>query len=74
MERQFEELKESYHWESIPSGVRVVDVGGGSGHMAIALARVSYPVRHGMRDLTLTVESKPRNYCPRFVGDASSGI
>ncbi|KAF2266741.1 O-methyltransferas-like protein [Lojkania enalia] len=39
MERQFEELRDSYAWSDIPRGRKVVDIGGGNGHMAIALAR-----------------------------------
>ncbi|KAF2825226.1 O-methyltransferas-like protein [Ophiobolus disseminans] len=38
LERHFETLKESYHWDQI-SNRKVIDVGGGSGHMSVALAR-----------------------------------
>lgn len=40
VERHFESLKESFAWDQI-SGRKVIDVGGGSGHMSVALARVS---------------------------------
>ncbi|KAL6710124.1 hypothetical protein ACN47E_009915 [Coniothyrium glycines] len=38
LERHFESLKESFHWAEISKG-KVIDVGGGSGHMSVALAR-----------------------------------
>ncbi|KAF2642050.1 S-adenosyl-L-methionine-dependent methyltransferase [Massarina eburnea CBS 473.64] len=38
MERQFEDLRGSYAWDKI-AGSKVIDVGGGNGHMSIALAR-----------------------------------
>ncbi|KAF1949994.1 sterigmatocystin 8-O-methyltransferase precursor [Byssothecium circinans] len=38
MERQFEDLRDSYGWDKINGG-KVIDVGGGNGHMSIALAR-----------------------------------
>ncbi|KAF2241265.1 sterigmatocystin 8-O-methyltransferase precursor [Trematosphaeria pertusa] len=41
MERQFEDLRDSYPWNEVTAG-KVVDVGGGNGHMSIALAR-SFP-------------------------------
>lgn len=41
LERHFETLKESYHWDQI-SNRKVIDVGGGSGHMSVSLARVCH--------------------------------
>ncbi|KAH7381319.1 O-methyltransferase-like protein [Phaeosphaeria sp. MPI-PUGE-AT-0046c] len=38
LERHFDSLKESYPWDQIDGG-KVIDVGGGSGHMSVALAR-----------------------------------
>jgi 2-polyprenyl-3-methyl-5-hydroxy-6-metoxy-1,4-benzoquinol methylase len=40
VERHFETLKNSFPWDQI-RGRKVVDVGGGSGHMSVSLARVS---------------------------------
>lgn len=40
VERHFDSLKESYPWDKIESG-KIIDVGGGSGHMSVSLARVS---------------------------------
>jgi hypothetical protein len=40
VEDQFSDLKESYAWENIKEG-GLVDIGGGRGHVSIALARVS---------------------------------
>lgn len=40
VEDQFSDLKESYAWENINEG-GLVDIGGGRGHVSIALARVS---------------------------------
>jgi hypothetical protein len=39
VERHFDSLKESFPWGSI-AGRKVIDVGGGSGHMSVSLARV----------------------------------
>jgi 2-polyprenyl-3-methyl-5-hydroxy-6-metoxy-1,4-benzoquinol methylase len=41
VERHFDSLKESFPWETISHG-KVIDVGGGSGHMSVSLARVRY--------------------------------
>ncbi|KAF2728791.1 O-methyltransferas-like protein [Polyplosphaeria fusca] len=41
MERQFDDLKDSYAWATLPKG-KLIDIGGGNGHYAIALAR-TYP-------------------------------
>ncbi|KAH9876418.1 hypothetical protein J1614_003549 [Plenodomus biglobosus] len=38
LERHFESLKESFPWDQI-NGRKVIDVGGGSGHMSVLLAR-----------------------------------
>ncbi|KAI2477579.1 Sterigmatocystin 8-O-methyltransferase [Pyrenophora tritici-repentis] len=38
LERHFENLKESFPWDQI-SGRKVIDVGGGSGHMSVSLAK-----------------------------------
>jgi len=38
LERHFDNLKESFPWDKI-SGRKVIDVGGGSGHMSVNLAR-----------------------------------
>ncbi|KAF1850335.1 O-methyltransferas-like protein [Cucurbitaria berberidis CBS 394.84] len=38
LERHFESLKESFPWDQISKG-KVIDVGGGSGHMSVSLAR-----------------------------------
>ncbi|KAF2847521.1 O-methyltransferas-like protein [Plenodomus tracheiphilus IPT5] len=38
LERHFESLKESFPWDQIV-GRKVIDVGGGSGHMSVSLAR-----------------------------------
>ncbi|KAF2022427.1 S-adenosyl-L-methionine-dependent methyltransferase [Aaosphaeria arxii CBS 175.79] len=43
MERQFEDLRDCYAWGDV-SG-KVVDVGGGNGHMSVALAR-TFPTLH----------------------------
>lgn len=40
MDRQIEELRDGYPWENIKQG-NVVDMGGGSGHISVALLRVS---------------------------------
>lgn len=39
VERHFESLKESFPWDQISKG-KIIDVGGGSGHMSVSLARV----------------------------------
>ena len=39
VERHFETLKESFPWDQVSKG-KVIDVGGGSGHMSVSLARV----------------------------------
>jgi 2-polyprenyl-3-methyl-5-hydroxy-6-metoxy-1,4-benzoquinol methylase len=41
VERHFDSLKESFPWGSI-AGRKVIDVGGGSGHMSVSLARVRF--------------------------------
>ncbi|CAO2658327.1 Nn.00g060500.m01.CDS01 [Neocucurbitaria sp. VM-36] len=38
LERHFESLKESFPWDRVSKG-KVIDVGGGSGHMSVSLAR-----------------------------------
>lgn len=43
--RQISELRDKFDWPSFGKG-KVVDVGGGSGHVSIALARVSFPGDH----------------------------
>lgn len=40
VDRQIYELQNGFHWAEIGSK-RVVDIGGGSGHVSIALAQVS---------------------------------
>jgi ribosomal protein L11 methylase PrmA len=37
-------MRDSYQWESLKDGT-VVDVGGGSGHVSMALAKVSLSPR-----------------------------
>jgi methylase of polypeptide subunit release factors len=39
VDRHIDELRDSYDWEKLQG--TVVDVGGGSGHISIALAQVS---------------------------------
>jgi len=39
VDRQVAELRDGYSWESLKNG-KVVDLGGGTGHISIALARV----------------------------------
>ncbi|KAI4680859.1 hypothetical protein J4E81_010043 [Alternaria sp. BMP 2799] len=49
LERHFDNLKESFPWDKI-SGRKVIDVGGGSGHMSVNLARVcGYDAEDTMR-------------------------
>ncbi|KAJ4376391.1 hypothetical protein N0V83_001674 [Neocucurbitaria cava] len=38
LERHFESLKESFPWDQVIKG-KLIDVGGGSGHMSVSLAR-----------------------------------
>lgn len=40
MDRQIDELVDSFPWHSFKDG-KIVDVGGGSGHISVALGRVS---------------------------------
>ena len=42
VDRQLSELRDAFPWESLKNG-KVVDIGGGSGHISIALAQVSSP-------------------------------
>lgn len=50
MDRHLNELRDCFPWGSLKG--KVVDVGGGSGHISIALARVSTPNHsHGENDL-----------------------
>jgi len=46
VDRHIDELRDSYDWAKLQG--TVVDVGGGSGHISIALARVS-TVARGVR-------------------------
>jgi 2-polyprenyl-3-methyl-5-hydroxy-6-metoxy-1,4-benzoquinol methylase len=41
VDRQISELRDGFPWESLERG-KVVDVGGGSGHVSISLARVRF--------------------------------
>lgn len=41
MNRDIQVLTESYAWESVNKST-IVDVGGGSGHISMSLAKVSY--------------------------------
>lgn len=42
VDRQVAELRDSYPWAGLKDGT-VVDIGGGSGHISIALAKVRFP-------------------------------
>ena len=42
VDRQVTELRDGYPWESLTNG-KVVDIGGGTGHISLALARVYLP-------------------------------
>lgn len=39
VDRQIVELRDGYPWQSLKNG-KVVDIGGGTGHISIGLARV----------------------------------
>jgi hypothetical protein len=41
VENQFDDLKDSYAWGELKDR-RLIDIGGGRGHVTIALARVSH--------------------------------
>ncbi|KAF2192935.1 S-adenosyl-L-methionine-dependent methyltransferase [Zopfia rhizophila CBS 207.26] len=56
LERHFENLRDGYPWETVTSG-KVVDMGGGSGHMAIALARAFPNLQILVQDASLEMLS-----------------
>lgn len=74
VERHFETLKESFPWQDVSKG-KVIDVGGGSGHMSVSLARVG---EHslGLDDNADSMKGipEPRAHCPRLTHDAVFGI
>ncbi|EAT83778.1 O-methyltransferase elcB [Parastagonospora nodorum] len=53
-----------YPWHELPEGTLVVDVGGGPGHVAIALARKYPQLLFEVQDLVETVEFGAKN-CPK---------
>jgi hypothetical protein len=42
VDRQVSEMRDAFRWESLGNGT-VVDIGGGSGHISMALAKVRLP-------------------------------
>ncbi|KAF2123516.1 sterigmatocystin 8-O-methyltransferase precursor [Dothidotthia symphoricarpi CBS 119687] len=60
LERHFENLKDSYPWDKLGGG-KVVDVGGGSGHMSVALARAFPKLEFVVQDSLSMLASASQN-------------
>ncbi|KAI8931496.1 hypothetical protein NX059_011162 [Plenodomus lindquistii] len=60
LERHFESLKESFPWDQI-SGRKVIDVGGGSGHMSVSLARAFPKLELIVQDSLAMLSSAAQN-------------
>ncbi|KAL6705699.1 hypothetical protein ACN47E_006488 [Coniothyrium glycines] len=60
-----------YPWHELPEGTLVVDIGGGPGHVAVALARKFPQLRFEVQDLPETVEFGART-CPKELADRIS--
>ncbi|KAF1941681.1 S-adenosyl-L-methionine-dependent methyltransferase [Clathrospora elynae] len=60
LERHFESLKESFPWDQI-SGRKVIDVGGGSGHMSVSLARTFPNLEFIVQDSLTMISSASQN-------------
>ncbi|KAH7094397.1 S-adenosyl-L-methionine-dependent methyltransferase [Paraphoma chrysanthemicola] len=60
-----------YPWHELKEGTLVVDVGGGPGHVSLALARKYPKLRFEIQDLAETVEFGSRN-CPEELKDRVS--
>ncbi|CAI6331164.1 unnamed protein product [Periconia digitata] len=51
LDRQISELRDTFPWESLEGG-KIVDIGGGSGHISIALARRFKSLRFVVQDIS----------------------
>ncbi|KAH8711876.1 O-methyltransferase-domain-containing protein [Phaeosphaeriaceae sp. PMI808] len=60
LERHFESLKLSYPWDQIDTG-KVIDVGGGSGHMSVSLARAFPKLELIVQDSLAMLSSASQN-------------
>jgi hypothetical protein len=60
LERHFDSLKESFPWGSI-AGKKVIDVGGGSGHMSVSLARAFPNLEFIVQDSLTMLSSATQN-------------
>lgn len=56
------ELRDSFAWASLGNG-KVVDVGGGSGHISIGLARVSYASFHDILTIFYHIRPHVASFC-----------
>jgi len=69
IDRQISDLVQTYPWASLVEGAKVVDVGGGSGHISMALARQFPSLRFTVQDISphmLSAESSNLDLADRL--------